>query len=204
MATPAASDPQRELLLWSQFCQGDAQAWSELLNRYYRTLFNYGRRFGADRSLLHDCIHELFLELWDRHQHLNPAPANVTFYLLRSFRNKVVKEQEKQRNHFSTDAVALTELAESSVEEWLTDQETAHINGLRLKHLVTQLSPREQEVLFLKYYENLSTDQIAELMNIRKQSVANLLYSALQRLRQRWEVSFGLPVLGLVLRGLFA
>lgn len=204
MTNPAPSDPERERLLWSQFRDGDVQAWSILLERYYRTLFSYGRRLGGERALLHDCIHELFIELWNRRRNLNPAPTSVTFYLLRSFRNKVLKELEKERNHLSPEEAYVPEEPEPSIEQWLTDQETAHINGLRLKQLLAELSPREREVLFLKFYENLSSEQIAELMAIRKQSVANLLHSALQRLRQRWEVSYGLPLLGLVLRWLIS
>lgn len=201
---PPLSDPEHERWLWSRFRDGDVQAWSALLERYYRTLFNYGRRFGAERVLLHDSIHELFLELWERRRHLNPAPVSVTFYLLRSFRNKVLRELEQERNRPGLDDVSAPEPSDLSIEQLLTDQETAHLNGLRLKQLLAELSPREREALFLKFYENLSTEQIAGLMGIRKQSVANLLYSAVQRLRQRWEVRFGLPLLGVVLRWLTA
>jgi len=86
------------------------------------------------------------------------------------------------------------------VEDWLVDQESSHLADARLRHLLSNLPAREQEALFLKYYENLSNQQIAELMTIRKQSVANLLNKALLHLRQHWEVNFGTSsLLGLLL-----
>lgn len=178
--------------LWLRFRQGEVKAWSDLIESYYRTLFNYGWRLEADRELLHDCIHELFLNLWDGRKNLNPAPVSVNFYLLRAFRNLLQKELQKQnRKQRQHQPVTPDTIATPSIEDWLVDQESSHLADARLKHLLTNLPAREQEALFLKYYENLSNQQIAELMTIRKQSVANLLNKALLHLRQHWEVKFG-------------
>ncbi len=177
--------------LWQRFRQGEIQAWSALLEGYYRTLFNYGRRLDANREVLHDCIQELFLTLWDSRANLNPAPMSVLFYLLRSFRNLLQKELKKQKRQQPDQSLPPNLLTASSVEDWLIDQEGVHLTDSRIKQLLTALPAREQEVLFLKYYENLSNLQIAELMDIRKQSVANLLHSGLQHLRKQWEIKFG-------------
>lgn len=180
-----------DLQLWTRFLEGDVQAWGNLLEAYYRVLFNYGLRLGADREVVHDGIHDLFLDLWDGRLRLNRKPENVSFYLLRSFRNKLVREQQSSRTQSSLEESNLTQFQQGSVEEWLTDQETAHINGLRLKNLLASLSARQQEVLYLKFYVNLSNQEIAELMHLRPQSAANLLHMALQRLRTAWGINSG-------------
>ena len=185
--------------LWLRFRQGEVEAWSDLLEGHYRTLFNYGWRLEADRELLHDCIHDLFINLWDGRETLNPAPKSVTFYLFRAFRNLLLKELKKQNREQCQPSVPDT-LATPPVEDWLVDQESSHLADARLRHLLSNLPAREQEALFLKYYENLSNQQIAELMTIRKQSVANLLNKSLLHLRQHWEVKFGTSsLLGLLL-----
>lgn len=192
---------EEAIKLWLRFRQGEVKAWSDLLESHYRTLFNYGWRLEADRELLHDCIHELFINLWDGRENLTSAPLNVTFYLLRAFRNLLLKELQKQnREQRQCQPIVPDTLATPSVEDWLVDQESTHLADARLRYLLTNLPAREQEALFLKYYENLSNQQIAELMTIRKQSVANLLNKALLHLRQHWEVKFGTSsLLGLLL-----
>ena len=177
--------------LWTRFQHGDVQAWSALLEGYYRTLFNYGRRLETDRDLLHDCIQELFLNLWDSRANLNPSPVSVSFYLLRAFRNLLLKEVQKRTRQHPNDE-SLSEVADSiTIEDWLIDREEVQLTHSRIKNLLCTLSPREQEIVFLKFYENLSNQQIADLLNIRKQSVANLLYSGLQHLRLTWKDKFG-------------
>lgn len=177
---------QDDLLLWTQFLGGDVQAWGTLLDGYYAVLFNYGVRFGVDRQQAHDSIHDLFLDLWDGRSRLTARLDNVSFYLLRAFRNKLIKEKKKKRTHFELDEKAVLHLQEMPIEDWLADQETTQLNGLRLKTLLTTLPTRQQEALYLKFYVNLSNTQVAELMNLQQQSVANLLQVALQRLRAQW------------------
>lgn len=50
-----------------------------------------------------------------------------------------------------------------------------------------------KEALYLRYYENLSLPEIAEVMGVNRQSVANFLQKALLKLRSRW----ALPVIAL-------
>lgn len=177
--------------LWTRFRQGDVQAWSVLLESYYRTLFNYGHRLKAERELIHDCIQDLFLNLWDSRAKLNPTPDSVSFYLLRAFRNSLVKELQKQHHQQPDDDLLTETISTVSIEDLLIDQEGLQQTQSRIKYLLSELSAREQEVMFLKYYDNLTNQQIAHLLNIRKQSVANLLHLGLQRLRYQWAVKFG-------------
>ncbi|MBC7891535.1 MAG: sigma-70 family RNA polymerase sigma factor [Sphingobacteriaceae bacterium] len=204
MARYVSRPAHDDLLLWTRFLEGDVQAWGDLLDFNYRVLFNYGLRLGANRELVHDCIHDLFLDLWDGRQRLHRSPENVVFYLLRSFRNKLIREQQKGRTQSTLDESTAGQWQESTVEDLLTDQETTHINSLRLKNLLASLPARQQEVLYLKFYVNLSNSQLAEVMNLRPQSAANLLHVALQRLRSAWGVHSGFPALLLFLRWLLA
>ncbi len=178
-------------VLWRDFLRGDIVAWSRLLETHYRTLFNYGRRLTEYRDLLHDGIQELFLTLWDNRANLNPNVSSVSFYLLRAYRNLLIKEF-KNKKRFQPETKIPTETSSSpSFEQLLIDREGDRLTSSRVKHLLGTLSSREQEALFLKYYQNLSNQEIAEMMSIRRQSVANLLHSGLQHLRQRWQAKFG-------------
>ena len=58
-----------------------------------------------------------------------------------------------------------------------------------LKRQMLTLPTREREALHLRYYEDLSVPEIAEVMNVNRQSVSNFLQKALSKLRSRWPVA---------------
>ena len=53
--------------------------------------------------------------------------------------------------------------------------------------MINNLPPREREVIFLKYYSGLTSQEIAEVMDINYQSVGNTLQKAIYKLRKKSE-----------------
>jgi RNA polymerase sigma factor (sigma-70 family) len=189
--------------LWAEFRAGDMEAFSELMRGFYRPLFNYGRRITTDRDMLHDAIHDLFLHLWEARLSVSPTD-HVRFYLFKALKNRLVTAKAKRDRMVSVEDADLENqyMWEESVEGLLIDHENGFINAERLKNLLLQLSHRQQEVIHLRFYENLTNDQIADLMGINRQSVANLLHNGLERLRKYWHVNFSLPIPLLLVRWL--
>jgi RNA polymerase sigma-70 factor (ECF subfamily) len=46
-----------------------------------------------------------------------------------------------------------------------------------------RLSSRQKEIIYLKYYQNLSYEEVSEIMNINYQVARNLLYQAIKSLK---------------------
>ena len=61
---------------------------------------------------------------------------------------------------------------------------------VQTRRTLDKLSKRQQEVIYLKFYQHLDHAQIAELMNISRQSVYNLLHESILKLRSLWQVEF--------------
>ena len=70
-----------------------------------------------------------------------------------------------------------------SAEELSINQEIQFLCTTTLSELINQLSPRQKEVIYLKYYSNMSSSDIAEVMDMNYQSVLNILQKALSKLR---------------------
>ncbi len=70
-----------------------------------------------------------------------------------------------------------------SINEIVYKDETDKERKEKLVKAMNQLSPRQKETLFLRYYHGLSNDEIAEVMEINHQSVKNNLSRAVQKLR---------------------
>lgn len=184
---PYAVDPTAAQL-WQQFGAGDAQALGALANQFYRPLLNYGLRLSPDRELLKDLLQELFMDLWTRRQTLTP-PDNVKAYLLGAFRNKIYKERSRIERLPTFNELPFEggpDAVEASVESILIQAETHRYNHRRIQHLLSALPKRQQEVIYLHYYEGLEADQIATVMGIGRQGVYNLLSRTIKNLRAAW------------------
>ena len=187
--TTSPSIPSDEVLmaqLWVRFKADDEKAFDQLVQARYRVLFNYATRFTKDRDLIKDCIQDLFLEVWNRRKAIVDTPF-VTIYLIKALRNNLLRKLRREEGrHSSTDQSRDVDLAISdgtTVEnEWIAE-ETLMSTEQNLRRAVDQLPKRQQEVVFLKFYEGLSNDDIAQVMDVEKQTVANFLYRAMTQLR---------------------
>lgn len=174
--------------LWRQFCAGDNQALGKLADQFYRPLLNYGLRLSTDRELLKDLLQELFTELWTRRQTL-AQPDDVKAYLLGAFRNKIYKERlrAKRLPQFTDLSFEGGDHAvDCSIEELLIQGETGRHNHQRIQHLLAALPKRQQEVIYLHFYEGLDANQVAAVMDIGRQSMYNLLSRTLKDLHTAW------------------
>lgn len=171
--------------------QGDKDALASLMNIYYDNLYNYGWRFSKDDALIKDCIQEIFISLWQRRETANSI-LSPKYYLLRAIKNKVLKALHKNIRISSTEHVPdeYEFFYEFSIERVIIDKQISDEKGEKLKKTLSLLSKRQKEIIYLKYYQQLDHAQIAELMNISRQSIYNLLHEAIQKLRSLWHSEF--------------
>ena len=176
--------------LWVRFQQGDATALGELSKRFYPALLNYGLKINSDRELAKDILQELFLELWTRRTSIT-LPDNVKAYLFGAYRNKLYKARLQthpvsELNELPFDGDLVGE--ESSIESSLIQEETRNYYHTRLSQLLSALPKRQQEIIFLHFYEGLDSEQVTKIMGISRQGMYNLLSRTLKELRKVWVV----------------
>ncbi|TKT87488.1 RNA polymerase sigma factor [Dyadobacter frigoris] len=172
--------------LWLKFKSGDAAAFGELAQVHYRALYNYATKFSSDPEFIRDCIQELYLELWERRSFLSET-AFVKSYLLKALRHKLIKESVrlkrfKEPKELSFDA----DEADLSIESLIIENEHLKHQIKRLNQIVSHLTKRQQEIIYLRFYQNLENEDIAQIMSLGRQSVANLLYRTIKEIKDIW------------------
>lgn len=173
------------LTRWQQFCAGDKHAFGEVTESYYVALHHYGTRFTTDRDLIKDCLQDLFLELWEKRESLLRV-ASIKPYLFQSLRNNLLRNIKKQAKFFDASDPRHEPLDEVYPEsDWIIN-ETEQLTSHRLKKAIESLPKRQREALYLRYYENLSYEEIAAVMGLQRQAVANYLQHGIQKLRDYW------------------
>ena len=172
--------------LWDLFRDGNEVAYTQLIKKYSKPLFNYGYRICQDKDFLKDCIQDVFLELWNRRLRINSTPA-VKWYLFKAVRLRIFREQSKWNRGEEPDE-NYEFLVEFNIEsKIITDLESVELTT-RIKHILNVLPPRQREIMYLRFYENLDFDNISQIMEISKQSVHNLLQKAYKNFRSEWIV----------------
>lgn len=185
MTSPVRSDvPDTEL--WDAFRRGDELAFGQIAQRYYKSLFSYGAKFSKDREFVKDCLQDLFMELWYRRETLGDTEF-VKFYLLKSLRRKIYRESLKHQWLTSEEELDFEAdgLGELSIEQQIIEGETHHLQLQQLNRHLATLSKRQQEIIYLKFYEGFENEAIAQVMSISRPAVANLLYRTVQELKSR-------------------
>ena len=170
--------------------EGDKTALAELMGYYLDALYNYGIRFSVDRTLVEDCIQNLFMGIWQRRDFLN-TPLNLKSYLFSSLRRMVLRKARLSKKVpivFINDSESHGFDFEFSIEHTMIQQEESRIITNKINDLITALPKRQKEIIYLKFFENLKREEIAEIMQISPQAVSNLLQKALKNMRSVNEV----------------
>ncbi|WP_460634640.1 RNA polymerase sigma factor [Larkinella harenae] len=162
---------------------GDKTALEALATRYYRPLFHYCTRFTSNHALIEDCLQDLFLEIWEKNRGL-AVVKSVKAYLFTAIRHNVV--HRLRRDHLFA-PLPETDESEDPVfnpESLLLTHELEQAQNNLLKQSLERLPRRQREAIYLRYYEELSYEEIASVMGLNRQVVANYLQHALETLRK--------------------
>ncbi|MCF0074605.1 sigma-70 family RNA polymerase sigma factor [Dyadobacter sp. CY261] len=187
-STPSFSNDR---LLWQDFLAGEVRAFEKLMSDNFRLLFQYGCKFSKDRELVKDSIQDLFLVLWEKRGNLNPDAA-VKPYLMASLR-RLMHRQVSSRAWVGGEALQEEDDyfdIEFSVEDEYIANEAIAVRSGQLEKLLNALPRRQKEVVYLKFFQELSREQIAEVMAISPQTVSNLLQIAIKHLKAHWKAGF--------------
>ncbi len=147
-------------------------------------MLNYGTKFLPDAEAVEDCIQELFLSLWQNRATLGETD-HIKPYLLKATRRKVIRQatQQKRRLVGLLPAEYAFEVA-LSAEQALVLAETDAEKVAKLQALLQALPPRQKEILYLLFYQDLGYAEIGQIMSLSYQSARNLVHRALKLLKK--------------------
>lgn len=187
------TDNERDLALWNQFKNGDEAAFVTLFRNYYSGLFNYGCKITSDNDLVEDCIQELFLEMWRSNGKADIISMRA--YIFKAFKFKLVRLITK--NNKVKSFTAGENDFELSHDNFIIDKEISAIKKEKILAALQELSPRQKEIIYLKFYQDLSYEEVSEIMQINYQAARNLIYQAIKVMKKT--ISFQL-IFGLLLK----
>ena len=169
---------------WQLFKNGNQEAFSFIYTSYSPNLYEYGMRMLQDEDLTRDVMHDLFVKLWQNRKTAGPT-NNIKYFLISSFRNLLFTHKGIENR------MPREDLQESTGFNMEFTPESEYIRTEQLRQLSKQLlealnklSPRQKEIIYLRYFEELDYNQVAELMNMSVKAAYKLSARALDTLRE--------------------
>lgn len=182
-----------DLIVWNLLIKGDSKALEILYQKYYALLLNYGLKLNPNKELIKDCIQDLFVNLY-QNTHINTTNITVRSYLLRALRNNLVYKLSTQKEEDSLDdSTFLIEANDDLLDQLFPKNDHDLQLARQLLDAMSQLSPNQKTVLYLRYVKELSYKEIADVMDVNVQSSMNLSSKALSKLRDLMKQAEYLP-----------
>lgn len=175
---------EADVLAWCQMKTGSEKAYELLYDKFFPLLFRYGLQFCPERATVKDCLQDFFIDLYVRRSSLSEV-HHVKNYLYTSFRHRIIRHLSGKQ--LLLESIPLTYHFEVtfSHEHALIHDQLDELRQRKLLNAFKGLSSRQKEAVFLRFYENMSYEEIAAIMKMKKVKYARtLVYRAIGVLRE--------------------
>lgn len=177
------NDAPTDETLFSRYRRGDVTAFERLYQRYRQTLYRYLVRNCSDASEAEDIYHDV----WSRVIHAkNPfTKGSFQAYLFQIARNINFDRGRRNRLQIVTDEATLS--TQPSSEPLAEERQHLQDCGERLLGELGRLPAEQRDAFLLKEESNLTLEQIAQLVDVGRETIKSRLRYALKHLREALE-----------------
>ena len=179
MSTPGTTEPTEMI---ARARAGDSQAWGDLYREYAPAIFRFCRRAMPTREDAEDATMEIFMKLREKLSQYDPSrsftawlykmSANHCWDMLR--RRKVRQGKETE----DVDELPLAATDPNQLEKLIEER-----SGEEVRKALDKLGARARMALVMRYYSDMSYDEIADALGVRRAFVGVVLLRARHELR---------------------
>jgi RNA polymerase sigma-70 factor, ECF subfamily len=162
---------------------GNADAWGELYRFYAPAIFRFCRRAMPTREDAEDATMEVFMKVREKFGQFD-ASRSFSAWLYRVAANHCWDLLRRRRVRQDRETGDLETLPLEHPDPGQLDQLIVRSTGLEVRRALDKLAPRARMALVLRYYADMSYDEIAEALGVRRAFVGVVLLRARHELRE--------------------
>ena len=172
--------------LWREFLSGNLSMFDQIYEYWFPKLMSYGLQITPDQALVQDVVQQLFIEFWQRRKKLQNIES-FRNYLFKSFRNKLIKHLRSQNmvvsldhHNYENDESFAEEPFENLLIQYQMDKDIKE----KIKLAYQQLTLRQKEAVYFRFYENMSYQEISDTMEFKDAKYARtLVYRSIEKMK---------------------
>lgn len=168
--------------LAARIAAGHAPAFREFFNREVAGLIRYATGLLGSREDARDAAQETFFRLWQNRARLDPDidPARLLYTILRNLaRDRLRHRVVEQRPHPHLEMSHVVQAGPLLAEEGEEPEDLQQV----MQRALETLSPRQKEIVLLRWRRHLTYDQIGTELGIAPSTASAHMQRALAQLR---------------------
>lgn len=178
--------------LVSRYANGENEAFASLLNRHNKRIFSYILFYVKDEDVANDIFQDTFFRaITVIRQHRYSANDKFFSFLCRVAHNLIIdyfraRKSENQVGEECLDyanVLQQADLQDANIEDKLVASQILR----DVKKLMNELPDTQREIVRMRFYENLSFKEIAELTNISINTALGRMRYAIMNMRRMAE-----------------
>ena len=175
-------------MLVARYSEGDNKAFDELLARYQGKLFNYIYFIVRSQEVAEDIFQETFVKaITTIQQGRYTASGKFSAWLIRIAHNMIIDgfRQERNENTVSNDETEMdllndADLCDDNIETQMVNEQTL----TDVRRLVDALPDNQREVVYMRFYQDLSFKEIADITGVSINTALGRMRYALLNMRR--------------------
>jgi RNA polymerase sigma-70 factor, ECF subfamily len=183
MNVPGITEP-RDLIVRAR--AGDTQAWGDLYRDYAPAIFRFCRRAMPAREDAEDATMEIFMKLREKLSQYDPT-RSFSAWLYKVAANHCWDLLRRRKARHDKDMEDVDELPLEAPEPNQLEKLIEERSGDEVRKALNTLGARARMALVMRYYSDMSYDEIADALGVRRPFVGVVLLRARHELRRALE-----------------
>ena len=160
---------------------GDMAAFESFFREYEKAVYNNAYLITGNREDAEDILQEVFTSVWKSRHTFDPRKGKLSTWLHRITVNESLRKRRKGPPMVALDGVDLPDPGDGR-----DDRLIAHFEHEEMIKVLNTLDGRLRVVLVLRYFNDLSYEEIAEVIGVPLGTVKSRINHGLKGLRQRF------------------
>ena len=158
---------------------------AQSFRKHFREIYAYCAYRLFKKDVAEDAVGEVFLRFVEKYPAIRGrSEAGVRRWLFAAAKHVVSEHRRDRRRHA---AIAAAMAAENSGTFAGVHHGNGHVRWSRLHTALSRLNPRYRDILFLRYFRELSASEIAQLTGMKQGTVRVVLSRATAKLKKEME-----------------
>jgi RNA polymerase sigma-70 factor (ECF subfamily) len=175
---------RRDQIALSNAAEFEEERWfSALYEETFDAAFRFARMLTHDADVAADIVSDVYLRAWQRRRELRTIPSPLS-WILAVTRNRAIDEFRARRPH--VDLGSIPDPCEAADEQPF---EIDSVHRDLLQQAMRRLTAEQQRVVFLRFYEQKSHDEVAQALGRTPNAIRAIQFRAVSRLRKLLEAN---------------
>lgn len=161
--------------------EGDEDAFSDLFREYYKQLYLFAVRFVKDPATAENIVQDVFVIMWEQRNKINIS-SNVKSYLYTSVKNHSLNYIKRESRLLTIDEQLdmVKDKMDSPEESFISNE-----SYIAIHKAIEQLPEKCRRIYVMKRYDELSYEEIGEILGISVNTVKTQMKRAIKKLKEK-------------------